>query len=185
MMRIPSILRASGLALGLLAATVGQPAAARSFEASYTGASSCCGEDLNQDGNPSGRGLFWGKSSLGALTLQAINDLDLATLLPPLDHCEAEADFRIFFFGASAVFRFNDGSMLFKEMATDGRESFVCVDVQAGAATSTQISWDVVGGTGRFEGASGTTVARGVAITPLTGQNVLEIRESGEISTPR
>lgn len=158
---------------------------AREFQATYSGVAGCCSEDLNEDGTLGARGSFSGKSTLGKIEhAYQLSDLDTTALLPPTAECNAGADARLLVFAASAVVMHSDGSALYKTMATDGRESFICIDFD-GDDFSSIFSWVIVGGTGRFEGASGESTSRGREFFRLPGQTSITFDESGTVNVPQ
>ena len=107
------------------------------------------------------------KGSFGARSTTIVSKF---SLVPPSGENPCAAGF--FYLGvayARAVVTFQDGSQLFGTLIPEGG-SYMCLDMTPGNETDGEFVGHVVGvfigGTGRFEGASGTFVA------PFVGKNL-------------
>lgn len=157
--------------------------AAEDFTLTYTSISGCCGEDLNQDGTNSARARGEGKGTFGPFTQETVLDVDFTGIAPATpQQCEVTENVIVIpFVRGSSVVRFKDGSMQFKSLAQDGRESFVCFDVVVGSPVSSIVSWEITAGTKRFENIVGVAAAKSDFVAGLDGLLVLEAVENGRI----
>jgi hypothetical protein len=132
--------------------------------------------DTNSDANPAIFVLAEGKSNLGRTTRHGWVEVlpwDGATFCGPT---HVLIDYR---YGES-VFRFLDGSQLFAHFKSGG----LCFDFSAGSfAADGEI--EIVGGTGRFEGASGILTFHAVSAHSFpNGLGVLDESFEGSIRLP-
>lgn len=121
------------------------------YHARFTGSASPTGVDTNGDGEAATPGASQGRSNLGAFTTQSWDELlpwDGQTFCGPT---HVQLQYRFF----ELLQTFADGSRLFSQL-TSGT---LCFDFTTGAAEA-DIDSEVVGGSGRFAGASGQLSTR-------------------------
>jgi hypothetical protein len=166
------------LALGLLLAAADARADGRSlrYRATFSGSDHPTETDTNADGEKARFAISQGRSSLGSFTT-----LNWGEVLPwdGSSFCSAtEIQLQSRFFELTQTF--SDGSRLFFELAS-GR---VCVDVTTGAI-AVELGLQVVGGSGRFAGASGqTTVEARVDRSFPNGLGAFSGTSAGTIVVP-
>lgn len=161
--------------------------AAEEFSLTYSAVSGCCGEDLNQDGTNAARARGEGKGTFGPFTQETVLDVDFTGIAPATpQQCDVTQNIIVIpFVRGSSVVRYKDGSMQFKTLAQDGRESFVCFDVVVGSPVSSFVSWEITGGTKRFKNSVGVAAVASDFVAGLDGLLVLNGVEKGRIRKVR
>ena len=144
------------LGIGLIIAVGRVEAKDKQFHANFVGAFTNK-DDLSFTGTQSfvGQSLLTGKSSLGDITVQLVgeNPLDGKTCTPPGGGSGVELGFA----GELVVVSFPErGDQLFLRLSPN-ITSVGCFDLTTSVLTG-QTTLDVTGGTGRFQGATGTIV---------------------------
>ena len=157
-------------------ATTGGPATAADLRQSVSGAFIPSSFDTNLDGN---NGVSYLASATGTFGRSRYEGLLEAVVLPEPETCEpGEVERRIIVF--SIVQRFENGDLLFSSLAPNGGVSCAAPDQRV----PFEVTVDITGGTGRFEGAGGRytfTASSVLLLRDPDGVNVLHAARFGEI----
>ena len=171
------ILAMSALAYSLMALTMVQGVNAGEFQQTVSGAFVPSNFDTNEDGNP---GVLYSAGARGTFGKSTFEGLLEATLLPAPVNCGPDQEERqIIVF--SIVQRFNNGDLLFSSLADGGGISCASPGQRAPFA----VRADITGGTGRFEGATGSyefVASTALLLRDIDGSNVLQAARFGEIT---
>lgn len=115
----------------------------------FSGTAGASAIDLQYPGTHTGEDNFAGNGTLGRFTYR---DVTAGENSPsPSSTCSGPSQVHFFRLAGAAVLRFEDGSLL-RVTLTQGDD---CIDFAAQQAHCT-LSFQIVGGTGRFKDASGT-----------------------------
>ena len=120
--------------------------------------------DINSDGLPASTGIYEGKSTKGAVTVHAFNETSL--VVSP-SHC-APGTVELLL-DARNIRRFANGDMLFTQST---EHSFVCADLTTGKF-SFESKLNFIGGTGKYENATGTLFSVGSGTALVLDPNTL------------
>jgi hypothetical protein len=136
------------LSLGV-AAVYGQV----STKMTFSGTSAATAVNLQIPHTANDEDNFAGTGTFGPFTVRQIRAIDNAPTPPPSSCASNPKDSYLYVLerAGGAVFRFQDGSLL-NVLLTEGSD---CIDFTAGAAHCTVV-FQVIGGTGRFQHATGT-----------------------------
>lgn len=135
-------------ALMLNLGVAGAYAHERSVKMSFSGTSATSATDLKQPGASNDEDHFAGNGTLGSFTLHMVRAV---TTSPDSGSCPGATQVHFVEPSGAGVFRFQDGSLLNVNLT----EGFDCIDFVALEAHCT-ITFQIIGGTGRFMNASGT-----------------------------
>jgi len=175
------------LAAALLAATLAAPVLAAPFQSTSSGTTFASADaDLNGDLTGGGRGSGLAKGTFGPAAIVSQADL----LGPTGTFCAFDPDIpqrpiaiELAYFANDSVATFENGDQLISRMASSP-PSTVCFNFIDGTSTF-EIHRDIVGGTGRFDGATGvlhtTGTARRLTPTATGGFSAFQARTVGEI----
>ena len=111
---------------------------------SYTDGSA----DINLDGTTANSYIVWAKGSPGKATISGLGEI---VVLGPSEDCPYPLVDNVMLYSAY-VARFENGDMLFAR-ATTADEG--CIDPVSGTVNAV-VHYDIVGGTGRYAGATGS-----------------------------
>ena len=170
-------LTASLLACGLSALLPALGVDAAEFHQEVSGAFVPSNFDTNQDGNP---GVLYSAGAQGTFGKSTFEGLLEATLLPAPVNCDPGQEERQIIVW-SIVQRFENGDLLFSTLADGGGIS--CAN--SGQRTPFAVRADITGGTGRFEGATGSYEFKASTVLLLRdpdGVNVLQAARFGKIA---
>ena len=133
--------------------------------------------DLKHPNTNTGEENLTGFGTQGAFTFRLVKAANTA----PQTSSTCSGPTKVYFpnVAGGGLFRFNDGSML-KVNLTDGGD---CIDIAANQAECT-LTFKVTGGTGRFQGATGTLTFTETATPVLSdaSNNPVFFTEVGEFS---
>jgi hypothetical protein len=115
----------------------------------FSGTAGRSAVDLQQPNTTTGEDNFAGDGPLGAFTFRDVNAE--ATSPQPSSTCSGPSQINFVRVAGAGVFRFQDGSLL-KVSLTQGAD---CIDLAAQQAHCT-VTFQITGGTGRFQNAAGT-----------------------------
>lgn len=155
-------------------------AAAAQFNSSFQGATSATEIDIDADGVPAGLGLLRGRGTAGPVTLHTVFEAGVAANT----RCGA-GEIQNDLVALSSVIQDEQGSQLLSALV----KGHICINTSTGVITSKAKS-QVLGGTGRFAGASGrlTTTCQGfilavdvVAAGPRPAHTALSCQIKGQI----
>jgi len=140
------------MAAAILTMVLALPAAAQQVNMRFSGtaANSPIGNLLQPDSNNAEYNLT-GKGALGPFTLRLVNAEPNSPSLTPPATCSGPTKLYAKVDTGAAVFRFQDGSLLYVQLTPGGSD---CVDFAAGHAICIR-NFQITGGTGRFKNASG------------------------------
>jgi hypothetical protein len=143
-----------GMVLAVFAGGVEAEAKAKQFHASFVGTYTNK-DDFSFTGTPVGYGTVAGNSTLGEYTARLVAEIppDNQTCTPP----GGGSGIEFVFVGEVVVLSFTDREEQLFLRLSPNVTSHSCFDLATGAFTG-QTTFDVTGGTGRFDGASGTMV---------------------------
>jgi hypothetical protein len=136
------------LSLGV-AAVYGQV----SVKMTFSGTSAATAVNLQIPNTTNDEDNFAGTGTFGPFTVRQIRAIDKVPTPPPGSCASNPKDSYLYALerAGGAVFRFQDGSLL-NVLFTEGSD---CIDLTAGAAHCTVV-FQIIGGTGRFQHATGT-----------------------------
>ena len=120
--------------------------------------------DINSDGIPASTGIYEGKSTKGAVTVHAFNETSI--VVSP-SHCPPGTVELLM--DARNIRRFANGDMLFTQST---EHSFVCADLTTGKF-SFESKLNFIGGTGKYENATGTLLSIGDGTALVLDPNTL------------
>jgi hypothetical protein len=140
------------IAAAILTMALALPAAAQQVNMRFSGtaANSVIGNLLEPASNNAEYTLT-GKGALGPFTLRLINAEPNSFSTNPPSSCSGPTKAYSPVDAGAAVFRFQDGSLLYAQLTPGGSD---CIDFVAGHAICVR-NLQITGGTGRFKGASG------------------------------
>ena len=130
--------------------------------------------DTNTDGVPGAHGNFYVRGAPGRANVDSFNEFTEFRFIG-VPGCELRAEL----VAQTYVETFADQSMLFYQ-ATEG---FLCLDLLT-LVIGSEIKGVISGGTGRFEGASGTWVNIGSGFAAGVGMNAFQGTLKGTIELP-
>lgn len=168
--------RIAMMALMLNVGTAGLYAHQRPVKMTFSGTAGASAVNLQQPDSITGEDSFAGSGTLGRFTYRDIT----AQASSPSSSSTCSGPGQIYFLrlAGAAVLRFEDGSLL-KLTLTDGAD---CIDLEAQQAHCT-LHFQVIGGTGRFKGASGTLTLT-ETVTPVLADatnNPVFFASTGEV----
>lgn len=149
------------LGIGLAVAVGSVEARDKQFHASFVG-TDINKDDLSFTGTPAAYLTVVGKSTLGPYTAQLVVEAPPDGQTCPLPGGSSGVE--LVFVGEVAVLSFAEREEQLFLRLSPSVTSHACFDLTAGVATG-QTTFDVTGGTGRFEEATGTIVKTWKAIT--------------------
>jgi hypothetical protein len=167
------------MAAMILAAAFAVPAAAQQIpvQMQFSGTSANSAINLQQPNTSNGEDNFAGDGTFGQFTYRAVRAISNIPL--PSNTCTGPTKVYFTETAGAAVFRFQDGSLLNLNLLQGGD----CIDFAAPLAHCTLI-FKIIGGTGRFVGASGTlTFTEAVAVVISDAfQNPVFFAASGQFA---
>jgi hypothetical protein len=123
----------------------------------FSGTAGASAIDLQQDKTSNNEDNFAGNGTFGQFTFRDVRAI--ASLPQPSSTCSGPNKFFFNSLAGAGVFRFQDGSLLMV-ILTQGSD---CIDLNAGHANCT-LTFQVAGGSGRFEGATGVLTLTEVVV---------------------
>ena len=167
------------MALMLTLAAAGLRAQQTSVNMTFSGDAGASVIDLKYAGTTTGEENLAGNGTFGQFTFRLVK---ASTILPqPSLTCFGPTKFFFPNVAGAGLFRFSDGSLLTVNL-TDGGD---CIDFGAREARCT-LTFQVTGGTGRFDGASGTLTlteaAAPIVSDGSTPPNPVFFTETGEFT---
>jgi hypothetical protein len=120
--------------------------------------------DINSDGLPASTGIYEGKSTRGLVTVHAFNET-----MPVVSSSHCPPGTMELLLDVRNIRRFANGDMLFTKST---EYSFVCADLTTGKF-SFESKLNIIGGTGRYDGATGTIFSTGSGIALVLDPNTL------------
>ena len=136
-------------ALMLNLGVAGVYAQERPVKMTFSGTSAASTINLQQPGTHTGEDNFAGNGTLGAFTFRNVRAIRASP--EPSSTCSGPTQVYFSSVSGAGVFRFQDGSLLKVNLMQAGD----CIDFAALEARCT-MTFQIIGGTGRFKNASGT-----------------------------
>ena len=166
------------VAIGLILVALSPTANAKNYQLSATGwsvGSAAADIDGSLDGgfvaDESGKGTF------GKFTQQTTGDTTFSG-----SFC-SPTSIELSYIGASSILRAANGDLLYRTLSSSG-PSRICFDFVE-EEFEFEVYLDVVGGTGRFEGATGSAIQSGKGKPVGARQSGVELSETGELTLVR
>jgi len=173
--------------LGLLMVGIGgaKPTCGSPFRYSMAGTNLTSTIDTNEDGTPGGVATAAGKSTLGPIRLQGVNEFILDTIIGSCVLPDGSQGFEFEQIVGAFVFQVRSGDLLTAEVV-DGTFCGQCPD--PGCIGRVTNRWQITGGTGNFAGASGffeqEAISNQLLSSPTGGFNTFVAEAEGEIHFP-
>ncbi len=166
------------LALMLNLGVAGAYAHERSVKMTISGTSATSATDLKVTGTSNDEDHFAGDGTFGSFTLHMVRAV--AKLPDGSGTCPGANQIHFLEAAGAGVFRFQDGSLLNVNLT----EGFDCIDFVALQAQCT-VTFQVIGGTGRFKNVSGGTLTFTETVKPVladSAKNPIFFAATGEFT---
>ena len=139
--------------------------------------------DLNLDGSAGFLSKLAGKSNFGKLTVVSTGDLDL---WDQSSFCNINPDtgfpesVNVTFFASNHVLRMDKGDLLYLSLS-NSPPSTLCFNFIDNVSSTFEVYLYAIGGTGRFNNASGTVFCQGESLAVGPGHNALSYACDGTL----